>query len=119
VANIAPVGTTTLGASTWGQLDMVGELYEWNLDWLATSVDPCPNCGYLVATNGRVNRVSLCQDTLIGQASCGSLKVGGNKTLAARRGLLLRKMMPLQRLSLLPGGVMAACSRVHGLFVSP
>jgi sulfatase modifying factor 1 len=57
VANIAPVGTTTLGASTWGQLDMVGELYEWNLDWAARYVNPCVNCADLVfSQNGRTNR---------------------------------------------------------------
>jgi formylglycine-generating enzyme required for sulfatase activity len=47
VANIAPVGTATLGAGYWGQLDMAGEVYEWNLDWYATYVDPCTNCAYL------------------------------------------------------------------------
>ena len=41
VANIAPVGTPTLGAGRWGQLDMAGEDFEWNLDWYATYVDPC------------------------------------------------------------------------------
>jgi formylglycine-generating enzyme required for sulfatase activity len=35
-ANIAPVGTATLGAGLWGQLDMAGEELEWNLDWYAS-----------------------------------------------------------------------------------
>ena len=32
VANIAPVGTATLGAGLWGQLDLAGNMWEWNLD---------------------------------------------------------------------------------------
>jgi sulfatase modifying factor 1 len=47
---VAPVGTATLGAARWGQLDMVGELWEWNLDATKTYVqyvDPCINCSYL------------------------------------------------------------------------
>jgi formylglycine-generating enzyme required for sulfatase activity len=34
--NLAPVGTATLGAGSWGQLDLAGELWEWNLDWFGT-----------------------------------------------------------------------------------
>jgi formylglycine-generating enzyme required for sulfatase activity len=53
VANIAPVGTATLGAGLWGQLDLAGELLEWNLDWLvSTYVDPCTDCAYLTAPVG-------------------------------------------------------------------
>jgi sulfatase modifying factor 1 len=47
VANVAPVGTATLGAGAWGQLDLAGELDEWNLDWHAPYVTPCVNCAYL------------------------------------------------------------------------
>jgi formylglycine-generating enzyme len=48
--DIAPVGTATLGAGLWGQLDMAGELFEWNLDWYyAIYVDPCTDCAYLLA----------------------------------------------------------------------
>jgi len=49
VANIAPVGTATLGAGLWGQLDLAGEVYEWNLDWDGTYVDPCTDCANLMA----------------------------------------------------------------------
>ncbi|MGH7733335.1 MAG: formylglycine-generating enzyme family protein [Gemmatimonadales bacterium] len=31
-ANIAPVGTATLGAGRWGQLDLAGDEDQWNLD---------------------------------------------------------------------------------------
>jgi formylglycine-generating enzyme required for sulfatase activity len=46
VSNIAPVGTATLGAALWGQLDLVGELNQWVLDWDSIA-DPCTDCAYL------------------------------------------------------------------------
>lgn len=49
----APVGTTTLGAGRWGQLDLAGEVGEWNLDELGTYVDPCADCAYLGAVSFR------------------------------------------------------------------
>ncbi len=49
VVNIAPVGYATLGAGLWGQLDLAGEVWEWNADWDADYVDPCVNCAYLTA----------------------------------------------------------------------
>jgi formylglycine-generating enzyme required for sulfatase activity len=54
--NIAPVGTATLGAGYWGQLDMAGEVFEWNIDWYAPYVDPCTDCAYLSSTTVRVIR---------------------------------------------------------------
>jgi formylglycine-generating enzyme required for sulfatase activity len=48
VANIAPVGTASLGAGLWGQLDLAGELYEWDLDSAPGYADPlCTNCANL------------------------------------------------------------------------
>jgi formylglycine-generating enzyme len=49
VANIAPVGTATLGSGRWGQLDLAGELWEWNLgSWSGGAeddyVEPCVDC---------------------------------------------------------------------------
>ena len=58
VVNIAPVGTATLGAGLWGQLDMVGEEYEWTLDNYADYVDPCVDCANLTVGSGRVTRAS-------------------------------------------------------------
>lgn len=53
---IAPVGTATLGAGLWGQLDLAGELWEWNLDWYAAYVDPCADCADTTAASNRVVR---------------------------------------------------------------
>jgi len=51
---VAPVGMAALGAGLWGQLDLVGNVSEWNLDWgVFTSdtgihyVDPCVDCANL------------------------------------------------------------------------
>ena len=58
VASFAPVGTATLGAGAWGQLDLGGSVKEWNLDWFAPYADPCTDCAELTAppTTARVNR---------------------------------------------------------------
>jgi len=52
----APVGTATLGAGLWGQLDLSGELSEWTLDWYAAYVQPCMNCADTTAGDSRVAR---------------------------------------------------------------
>jgi sulfatase modifying factor 1 len=53
--DIAPVGTATLGAALWGQLDMAGELWEWNVDWYAP-YGACADCAELSAASTRVIR---------------------------------------------------------------
>lgn len=48
VSNIAPVGTAALGAGRWGQLDLAGNVYEWNLDyWDQWYANPCTDCADL------------------------------------------------------------------------
>jgi formylglycine-generating enzyme len=69
LVDIAPVGTATLGAGRWGQLDLAGELRAWNLDWYAPDapedaseanyVEPCADCASLGETTRRVRRGSL------------------------------------------------------------
>jgi formylglycine-generating enzyme len=56
VENIAPVGSATLEACRWGQLDLVGEVFGWNLDWYAPYVDPCADCANLTTASDRVGR---------------------------------------------------------------
>ena len=55
VTNVAPVGTATLGAGLWGQLDLVGQLWEWNLDFYAPYA-ACVDCADLTAASYRVRR---------------------------------------------------------------
>ncbi len=44
-ATIAPVGTAMLGGGLWGQVDLVGNLQEWTLDYSnAGFPDPCTDC---------------------------------------------------------------------------
>ena len=56
VANVAPVGTATLGAGKWGQLDLAGDLAEWTLDWDGDYVEPCTDCVYLTDVSYRAVR---------------------------------------------------------------
>jgi formylglycine-generating enzyme required for sulfatase activity len=55
--NIAPVGTAKLGAGRWGQLDLVGNMIEWYLDYFSPSyANPCDNCADLANGSGRAPR---------------------------------------------------------------
>lgn len=54
VSNIARVGTATQGAGVWGQLDLSGNVNEWNLDEFVHYVEPCADCAYLSRGGQRV-----------------------------------------------------------------
>jgi sulfatase modifying factor 1 len=53
---LAPVGTATMGAGLFGQLDLAGEIWEWNLDWKQNYVSPCTDCVNLTAASFRIVR---------------------------------------------------------------
>jgi formylglycine-generating enzyme required for sulfatase activity len=55
VVNAAPVGFAAKGVGRYGQLDLVGNVWEWNLDRYASYVNPCDDCAYL--TGNTTNRV--------------------------------------------------------------
>jgi formylglycine-generating enzyme required for sulfatase activity len=48
VLNIAPVGTATLGVGLWGQLDLVGNVFQWTLDLMDVDYHPCTDCARLM-----------------------------------------------------------------------
>jgi formylglycine-generating enzyme required for sulfatase activity len=54
--SIEVVGSAPLGAGLWGQLDLVGELYQWNLDGYDTYVDPCVDCASFLSISDRITR---------------------------------------------------------------
>jgi formylglycine-generating enzyme required for sulfatase activity len=58
VANIAAVGTATLGAGLWGHLDLAGDLMEWNVDWHGTYA-ACTDCADFTSGSNRVIRGGL------------------------------------------------------------
>jgi formylglycine-generating enzyme len=64
VANFAPVGTAIRGAGDFGQLDLVGEVFEWNLDWYATYAT-CTDCADLTPASNRVMRGDLLNDVSV------------------------------------------------------
>jgi formylglycine-generating enzyme required for sulfatase activity len=49
--NIAVVGFTYLGGGKWGQLDLAGNMFEWNLDSLGPYTG-CTNCAAMQADGG-------------------------------------------------------------------
>jgi formylglycine-generating enzyme required for sulfatase activity len=54
-ANVAPVGAAFLGAGRWGQLDLLGNVGQWNLDWYSNYV-LCTDCASLLSGSWRTSR---------------------------------------------------------------
>jgi formylglycine-generating enzyme required for sulfatase activity len=82
-ASIAPVGTATLGAALWGQLDMAGEVFEWNLDHQPPYFDPCTDCAAFTAGpyrairgRGAFDRSDVLVFTFVNPAADYSIEVG-------------------------------------------
>jgi sulfatase modifying factor 1 len=55
--NISPVGFAASGAGLWGQLDLAGNMWEWNLDWYAAYASSTDGADF-TATTTRVLRGS-------------------------------------------------------------
>jgi formylglycine-generating enzyme required for sulfatase activity len=55
LVNVAPVGFAKKGFGKYGQFDLIGSVWEWNLDKFANYVNPCTDCAYL--TGSTTNRV--------------------------------------------------------------
>ncbi len=61
LADLAPVGSTPAGNGKWGQRDLAGGMWEWNLDyydaaWYSGGGAACGNCANLNASSSRVIR---------------------------------------------------------------
>jgi len=55
LANVAKVGTASLGGGRWGQLDLSGSVWEWNLDVYSPKFDStCSDCAHLTGGSERV-----------------------------------------------------------------
>ncbi len=53
IVNIAPVGTATEGAGLWGQLDLAGNIWEWDTDGNSYDyVNPCTDCANFTEASG-------------------------------------------------------------------
>ncbi|WP_437719565.1 SUMF1/EgtB/PvdO family nonheme iron enzyme [Sorangium sp. So ce448] len=54
VVNVPDVGSTPRGVGRYGQWDLSGSVWEWNLDVYANYVSPCEDCANLTGATNRV-----------------------------------------------------------------
>jgi formylglycine-generating enzyme required for sulfatase activity len=74
--SIAPVGYASLGAGRWGQLDLEGNVLEWNLDWASVPfAEPCADCAYLTDVP---NEDRVLAGSAFASADLSSVPNGGN-----------------------------------------
>jgi formylglycine-generating enzyme required for sulfatase activity len=67
LGNIAPVGAPAKGAGRWGQLELMGSVWQWNLDWYASKLpNPCIDCAYLSGGSDRMDRGADYEEPLSG-----------------------------------------------------
>ncbi len=72
LVNIAPVGSSPKGVGRWGQLDLAGNVWEWNLDWSNdTYAVSCANCANLSSGTARVVRGGSFQSDAASLATTG------------------------------------------------
>jgi formylglycine-generating enzyme required for sulfatase activity len=54
---LAPVGSRSpAGDGRWGQADLAGEVWEWNLDWMQDYAEPCVDCAVVGDGTYRIAR---------------------------------------------------------------
>jgi formylglycine-generating enzyme required for sulfatase activity len=65
VTDLVPVGSKPAGDGLWGQSDLAGNVWEWNLDWYAPAyATPCTDCADLTAATNRIIHGGSYQDNL-------------------------------------------------------
>lgn len=65
VTDLVAVGTKPAGDGLWGQSDLAGNVWEWNLDWYAAQyANPCMDCADVTVASSRIIRGGSYQDNL-------------------------------------------------------
>lgn len=65
VTDLVAVGSKPAGDGRWGQSDLAGNVWEWNLDWYAAQyANPCMDCADVTVASNRIIRGGSYQDNL-------------------------------------------------------